>query len=66
VGLPGRRGLEAWQLLQQGRGTGPREALARVGERAGFHSRSNWTRPVAFGLTGLAGGEHVRDGSADV
>ena len=39
-----------------------------VGAGAGgkAHSKSNWTRPVAFGLTGLARGEHVRDGSANV
>jgi len=37
-----------------------------VKETSELHSKSNWTRPVAFGVTGLAGGEHVRDGSADV
>ena len=60
------RGLAACQHLQRGRGTEPREPATRVGERAEFHSKSNWTRPVAFGLTGLARGEHLSDGSADV
>ena len=60
------RGLEAWQCLQRGGGLGRREPVTRAGERAGFHSGSNWTRPVAFGLAGLARGEHVCNGSANV
>ena len=40
--------------------------VGRDAGRGGFHSKSNWTRPVAFGLTGVAGDEHVSGGSADV